>query len=90
MSRPDLPAGRQGQVDAEAFSRLARARETLRAVDFSRLMGFNITVFFVVSQLLSAALFGERPSPSLFLPGLGTVKRPEGERTRRTDADRRS
>jgi small multidrug resistance family-3 protein len=32
-------------------------------------MGIYIAVFFVVSQVLSLAIFGERPSPSLVLGG---------------------
>jgi small multidrug resistance family-3 protein len=40
-----------------------------RAVDFGRLMGLYTAVFFVVSQLMSLALFGERPLPSLLLGG---------------------
>ena len=32
-------------------------------------MGLYIAVFFVVSQVLSLVLFGERPSPSLVLGG---------------------
>ena len=40
-----------------------------RLIDFGRLMGLYIAVFFVVSQVLSLVLFGERPSPSLVLGG---------------------
>jgi drug/metabolite transporter superfamily protein YnfA len=40
-----------------------------RALDFGSLMGLYIAVFFVVSQVLSIALFGERPSPSLLVGG---------------------
>jgi len=40
-----------------------------RAVDFGSVMGLYIAVFFVVSQVLSVVLFGERPSPSLLLGG---------------------
>ena len=40
-----------------------------RLIDFGRLMGLYIAVFFVVSQVLSFAFFGERPSPSLLLGG---------------------
>lgn len=40
-----------------------------RLIDFGRLMGLYIAVFVVVSQVLSLALFGERPSPSLVLGG---------------------
>ncbi len=38
-------------------------------INFRRLMSLYIAVFFVVSQLMSAALFGERPSPSLLVGG---------------------
>jgi drug/metabolite transporter superfamily protein YnfA len=42
---------------------------TNRAVDFGRLMGVYITVFFVVSQVVSGVVFGERPSTSLIVGG---------------------
>jgi drug/metabolite transporter superfamily protein YnfA len=38
-------------------------------VDFNRVLGIYIAVFFVVSQLAGATLFGERPSPGLLLGG---------------------
>ena len=40
-----------------------------RTVDFGRLMGVYIAIFFIVSQLLAAALFAERPTPGLMLGG---------------------
>ncbi len=40
-----------------------------RSIAFGRLMGLYIAVFFVVSQMVSAALFGERPSLSLLVGG---------------------
>jgi multidrug transporter EmrE-like cation transporter len=40
-----------------------------RLIDFGRLMGLYIAVFFVVSQVLGLVLFGERPSLSLVLGG---------------------
>jgi drug/metabolite transporter (DMT)-like permease len=40
-----------------------------RSIDFGHLMGLYITVFFLVSQLLSIAIFGERPSSSLIVGG---------------------
>jgi drug/metabolite transporter superfamily protein YnfA len=43
---------------------------TNRLVDFGRLMGLYIAVFFAVSQVLSLVLFGERPSVSLVVGGL--------------------
>jgi drug/metabolite transporter superfamily protein YnfA len=38
-------------------------------VDFNRLLGVYIAVFFFVSQVVGATLFGERLSPSLALGG---------------------
>ena len=35
---------------------------TDRTIDFGRLMGLYIAIFFVVSQVISFILFGERPS----------------------------
>src|SRR5262245_66146809 len=40
-----------------------------RAVDFGRLMGVYIVVFFVVSQLVNFALFGQRPDAGLLVGG---------------------
>src|SRR5262249_61365172 len=40
-----------------------------RLIDFGRLMGLYIVVFFVVSQVIDAAAFGGRPSPSLLVGG---------------------
>lgn len=40
-----------------------------RSIAFGRLMGAYIAVFFVVSQMLSALFFGERPSPSVICGG---------------------
>ena len=40
-----------------------------RVIGFGRLMGLYIAVFFVVSQVLSFLVFGERPTPSLLLGG---------------------
>ncbi len=40
-----------------------------RSIDFGRLMGLYIAVFFLVSQLLAFAFFAERPSVSLILGG---------------------
>ena len=41
-----------------------------RSIDFGRLMGVYIAVFFLVSQLVSVTLFAERPSPSLIVGGV--------------------
>jgi len=40
-----------------------------RSIAFGRLMGFYIAVFFLTSQIISAAAFAERPSPSLIVGG---------------------
>ena len=40
-----------------------------RSLDFGRLMGLYIAVFFVVSQLLSFLVFDERPPASLTFGG---------------------
>jgi len=40
-----------------------------REIRFGRLMGVYIAIFFVVSQVLSFAVFGERPSARLLLGG---------------------
>ena len=55
-----------GAVTLVAYGLVVNAN---RLIDFGRLMGLYIAVFFVVSQVLSLALFGERPSPSLVLGG---------------------
>ncbi|MFI5395806.1 MAG: hypothetical protein ACHQ9S_09765 [Candidatus Binatia bacterium] len=40
-----------------------------RSINFGRLMGLYIAVFFLVSQLLSFVFFAERPSLSLIVGG---------------------
>jgi drug/metabolite transporter superfamily protein YnfA len=40
-----------------------------RSIDFGRLMGLYIAVFFAVSQLVNLLAFGGRPSASLLLGG---------------------
>jgi small multidrug resistance family-3 protein len=40
-----------------------------RTLDFGRLMGLYIAVFFVMSQLLSFAIFAERPTGGLMVGG---------------------
>ena len=40
-----------------------------RLVDFGRLTGTYIVVFFLLSQLVSFGVFGERPAPTLVLGG---------------------
>jgi small multidrug resistance family-3 protein len=68
---------------ASAWSWLALGAATLvaygfavnlnRRVEFGRLMGVYIAVFFVVSQVLSFAFFGERPTLRLVVGGLMIV-----------------
>ncbi len=40
-----------------------------RAIDFGRLLGLYIAVFFVVSQMIAIAVFGERPGFSVWAGG---------------------
>jgi len=40
-----------------------------RAIDFGRLMGVYIAVFFVVSQAIATVVFGEMPSRSVVIGG---------------------
>jgi drug/metabolite transporter superfamily protein YnfA len=40
-----------------------------RVIDFGRVMGLYIAVFFIVSQVLSFVFFGERPTVDLLLGG---------------------
>jgi drug/metabolite transporter superfamily protein YnfA len=40
-----------------------------RTIDFGRLMGVYIAVFFVVSQVISVVAFGERPPLRVLLAG---------------------
>src|SRR5690242_7659951 len=40
-----------------------------REIDFNRLMGGYIALFFVVSQLVAWGAFGERPSTTLLVGG---------------------
>jgi len=42
---------------------------TNRAIDFNRLMGTYIVVFFVVSQTIAWTCFGERPATPLLIGG---------------------
>jgi drug/metabolite transporter superfamily protein YnfA len=42
---------------------------TNRAIDFGRLMGVYIAVFFVVSQIVAYLTFGSRPSARALLAG---------------------
>src|SRR5262245_25647675 len=49
-----------------AYGYAVNANRTLK---FGTLLGLYIAVFFVVSQLLGTAVFGDRPSPSLLVGG---------------------
>jgi multidrug transporter EmrE-like cation transporter len=40
-----------------------------RTLGFGTVLGLYIAIFFVVSQLLGMAVFGDRPSPSLLVGG---------------------
>lgn len=40
-----------------------------RAIDFGRLLGLYIAVFFVVSQVIAMTVFGERPGVSVWAGG---------------------
>ncbi len=40
-----------------------------RTIDFGRLMGLYIAIFFVVSQAISFVLFGEHPSVAVLVGG---------------------
>src|SRR4029453_7762581 len=40
-----------------------------RSIDFGRLMGLYIVVFFVISQIVNLVTFGGRPSATLLLGG---------------------
>jgi drug/metabolite transporter superfamily protein YnfA len=40
-----------------------------RTIDFGRLMGAYIAVFFIVSQIVGVVAFGERPSVRILLGG---------------------
>jgi small multidrug resistance family-3 protein len=56
-------------VGAAALVSYGVVVNTNRAVDFNRLMGTYIVVFFVVSQTIAWACFGERPSAPLLVGG---------------------
>ena len=40
-----------------------------RTIDFGRLMGGYIAIFFLVSQAIAMAVFGERPSATVLVGG---------------------
>jgi small multidrug resistance family-3 protein len=42
---------------------------TNRTIDFGRLRGLYIVVFFLTSQVIAAVVFGERPPPALLIGG---------------------
>src|SRR5438046_1664655 len=60
------------------------AGNATRALHFGQLMGLYIAVFFVVSQLISFAVFDERPAASLTLGGALIVRAGEVVRAGRT------
>ena len=72
-----LAAMRRGLAGAPAWLGLGLALlaayglvvNTDRAIAFGRLMGVFIAVFFLVSQVLGAIMFAERPSLGLVLGG---------------------
>jgi len=61
------PAGVIGAAGLVAYGIMVSMDRTLA---FNRLMGTYIAVFFVVSQLVAWAVFGERPAPSVVLGGI--------------------
>jgi small multidrug resistance family-3 protein len=62
-------AGRWLAVGAGALVAYGLVVNGNRAVEFGRLMGVYIAVFFTVSQVLSVAVFGERPGAGLLVGG---------------------
>src|SRR5262245_37124665 len=56
-------------VGALALTAYGFAVNVSRSVDFGRLLGIYIAVFFVVSQVVGFLAFGGRPSPSLVCGG---------------------
>jgi small multidrug resistance family-3 protein len=56
-------------VGAVALATYGIVVNTSRTIDFNRLMGTYIVVFFLVSQALGWLLFGERPSVALLAGG---------------------
>ena len=61
-----LPTMVLGAVALVAYGFLVNAN---RSIDFGRLMGVYIAVFFVVSQIINAVLVRERPEPAVLLGG---------------------
>ncbi len=55
-----------GSVALVTYGFVVNAR---RAIEFNRLMGVYIAVFFVVSQVIGWAAFGEKPSAALLIGG---------------------
>jgi drug/metabolite transporter superfamily protein YnfA len=66
LLRPAWPWLVLGSLMLVAYGFMVNAT---RAIDFGRLMGLYIALFFVVSQALSIAMFRERPSLNLVLGG---------------------
>lgn len=61
-----VPTMALGAAALVAYGFLVNAN---RSIDFGRLMGVYIAVFFVVSQIINAVLVRERPEPALLLGG---------------------
>ena len=68
LKRHGLGAG-DGQCMGPGVVGYGFVVNTDRLIDFGRLMGLYIVVFFVVSQAVAFWAGGERPSPSLWLGG---------------------
>jgi len=71
LIRRGLLSGRGMFLGAGALILVAYgfAVNTDRAIDFGRLMGIYIAVFFVISQFVATVVFGERLTPLLLLAG---------------------
>lgn len=66
LVRPAWPWGVLGAAALVAYGVVVN---TDRAIAFNRLMGAYIAVFFVVSQAIGWAIFGDRPSGMLLVGG---------------------
>jgi len=67
LTRPSIGGVVAGSVALVAYG---LAVNLDRRIDFGRLLGTYIAVFFVVSQLVGVVVFGERPSPTLVAGGV--------------------
>ena len=66
LARSGWPAMLAGAILLVAYGFVVN---TNRTIDFGRLMGLYIVTFFVVSQVSSVVVFGERPSLGLLVGG---------------------